>query len=181
MFYGRRLRALLREPWDLVHCWEEPYVLGGGQVAWLTPRPTPFVFWTAQNISKRYPPPFSWIEKYCLDRCAGWLACGESIVQTLLPRGYGRKPHRVMPLGIDLEVFGPDRKAGGQVRRRLGWEEVGPPVVGFLGRFVPEKGAPLLDRSGPDVPFGWVAADDEFGRVSAFRAGRRRRYVLDVP
>jgi SRSO17 transposase len=45
-------------------------------------------------------------------------------------------------------------------------------------------GLNLLDRSGGDVPFGWVAGDDEFGRVSAFRAGlrqRRLRYVLDVP
>lgn len=41
-----------------------------------------------------------------------------------------------------------------------------------------------LDRSGPALPHGWVAADDEFGRVLAFRAGlrdRRERYVLDVP
>jgi SRSO17 transposase len=42
----------------------------------------------------------------------------------------------------------------------------------------------LLDRSGPEVPHGWVAGDDEFGRVTAFRAAlrnRRERYVLDVP
>jgi SRSO17 transposase len=45
-------------------------------------------------------------------------------------------------------------------------------------------GLELLDRSRGDVPFGWVAGDDEFGRVSAFRAelrSRRLRYVLDVP
>jgi SRSO17 transposase len=41
-----------------------------------------------------------------------------------------------------------------------------------------------LDRCGPALPHGWVAADDEFGRVLAFRAHlreRRERYVLDVP
>jgi SRSO17 transposase len=41
-----------------------------------------------------------------------------------------------------------------------------------------------LDRCGPALPHGWVAADDEFGRVLAFRAhlrDRRERYVLDVP
>lgn len=45
-------------------------------------------------------------------------------------------------------------------------------------------GLDLLDRSGPSLPFGWVAGDDEFGRCAAFRAelrGRRLRYVLDVP
>jgi SRSO17 transposase len=45
-------------------------------------------------------------------------------------------------------------------------------------------GLALIDRSGGDLPAGWVAADDEFGRCSEFRAElrrRRRRYVLDVP
>ncbi|HZR50782.1 MAG TPA: IS701 family transposase [Streptosporangiaceae bacterium] len=42
----------------------------------------------------------------------------------------------------------------------------------------------LLERSGPDVPHGWVVGDDEFGRATEFRAElrhRRERYVLDVP
>jgi SRSO17 transposase len=45
-------------------------------------------------------------------------------------------------------------------------------------------GLELLDRSAGQLPFGWVAADDEFGRCTEFRAalrGRRLRYVLDVP
>jgi SRSO17 transposase len=42
----------------------------------------------------------------------------------------------------------------------------------------------LLDRSLPEVPFQWVAADDEYGRASEFRGQLRFRklhYVLDVP
>ncbi len=42
----------------------------------------------------------------------------------------------------------------------------------------------MLDRHGASVPHGAVAADDEFGRVAAFRAALRERqeaYVLDVP
>jgi SRSO17 transposase len=45
-------------------------------------------------------------------------------------------------------------------------------------------GLDLIDRSGADVPFAWVAGDDEFGRASAFRAAlrqRRLRYALDIP
>jgi len=45
-------------------------------------------------------------------------------------------------------------------------------------------GLGLLDRVGPDLPFGWVAGDDEFGRCAEFRGELRRRhlrYVLDVP
>jgi SRSO17 transposase len=42
----------------------------------------------------------------------------------------------------------------------------------------------LLDKSRAEVPHGWIAADDEFGRITEFRATLRQwreRYVLDVP
>jgi len=42
----------------------------------------------------------------------------------------------------------------------------------------------MWDRHRASVPHAWVAADDEFGRAAAFRAGlrdRREAYVLDVP
>jgi SRSO17 transposase len=45
-------------------------------------------------------------------------------------------------------------------------------------------GLDLIDRSGADMPFAWIAGDDEFGRCAAFRAELRKRrlqYVLDVP
>src|SRR5262249_54163089 len=137
-FYGRGLRHLIGEPWDLVHSWEEPYVLAGFQIAhWVRPE-VPFVFWTAQNLTKRYPPPFNWFERACLRRSAGWLACGHTTVSALARRGYADKPHRVLPLGVDIDVFRPDAATGSTVRQALGWSEPGPPVVGYLGRFVPE-------------------------------------------
>ena len=45
-------------------------------------------------------------------------------------------------------------------------------------------GLGLVRARGPELPHGWVAGDDEFGRVSDFRAQLRldhERYVLDVP
>jgi len=57
-----------------------------------------------------------------------------------------------------------------------------PPAIVFQESW--RIGLELLQRSGTDVPHGWVTADDEFGRVSEFRAQlrlRRERYVLDVP
>jgi glycosyltransferase involved in cell wall biosynthesis len=156
-FYGMELRRLLAEPWDLVHCWEEPYVAAGAQVAALTPAACPLVFWTAQNLAKSYPPPFSWMERYCLRRCAAWMACGHSVVEALLPRGYDARPHRVMPLGVDVERFRPDAAAGAAVRARLGWTADGPPVVGYLGRFVAEKGVPRLIEALGRVAGAWRA------------------------
>ncbi len=156
MAYGRRLRGLLREGWDLVHGWEEPYVLAGFQIAWWTPSTVPFVFWTAQNLSKRYPPPFSWFEHYSLQRSAGWLACGQTTVDALGPRGYAAKPHRVIPLGVDPCVFRPDHAAGSMVRATLGWSD-GPPVIGYLGRFIPEKGVSFLTRVLDRLEVPWRA------------------------
>ncbi len=45
-------------------------------------------------------------------------------------------------------------------------------------------GLDLIAKSSAELPHGWVAADDEFGRVTEFRAQlryRKERYVLDVP
>jgi SRSO17 transposase len=57
-----------------------------------------------------------------------------------------------------------------------------PPDVAFAERW--RIGLELLDRAWADLPAGWVAGDDEFGRCSDLRAAlrlRRLRYVLDVP
>jgi len=156
--YGPRLRALMGERWDLIHCWEEPYVLAGWQVAAWSPTSIPMVFFTDQNSPKRYPPPFGWIEKYCVRRSSGWIAAGATVAKALLPRaGYAARPHRVIPHGVDLESFRPDSHARTEIRARLEWSADGPPVVGFLGRFVPEKGVGLLTAILDNVKSPWRA------------------------
>src|SRR5262249_34011559 len=80
---------------------------------------------------------------------------------------------------LDRRLYLPREGAEDDRRREQGHV---PPEVVFQESW--RIGLDLLDRCGPDVPFGWVAGDDEFGRVSAFRAElrqRRLRYVLDVP
>lgn len=145
LVYGRRLRQLLREPWDLVHVWQEPYTPAGAQCAWWTPRRTPLVFATFQNLPKRFPPPFNWLERRSMNRAAGYIAFGHTAQEVLRDRpGYVGKPCRVIPPGVDTERFRPDPAARAAVRQALGWTDDGPPVVGFLGRFVPEKGLSLL-------------------------------------
>src|SRR5262249_43710061 len=49
--YGGQLRPLLRERWDLVHCWEEPYVMAAVQIARHVQPDARFVPATFQNIS----------------------------------------------------------------------------------------------------------------------------------
>ena len=156
--YGRRLKALLADNWDLVHCWQEPYTLAGAQVAYWTPPSTRLVFRSAQSLDKWYPPPFRNFERYTLRRSAGWICSGYTVEQNLLGRpGYAEKPYARIPLGVDTQRFRPSSSARGVVRRRPGWGDVGPPVVGFLGRFVPEKGLDLLTTALDGLRTPWRA------------------------
>jgi glycosyltransferase involved in cell wall biosynthesis len=157
MLYGRGLRGMLRTGWDLVHCWEEPYVLAGFQVGcWASPAPV--VYFTFQNIAKRYPPPFNWFERSAVQGSAGWIAAGRTVAEVLALRlGYGARPHRIIPLGVDGAVFRPDPPARASIRRALGWSENGPPVVGSLGRLIPEKGLRLLTAVLDELTTPWRA------------------------
>ena len=157
MLYGQRLRQIVREPWDLIHCWEEPFNAAGMQAAWWAPKKVPFVFYTFQNIQKRYPPPFSQFEAYTLNRSAGWVAGGELVLETMLNRGYGSKPYQVMPLGVDVETFSPNASSRKRIHEDLGWEMDGPPVVGFLGRFVEHKGLRILTNALERLRSPWRA------------------------
>jgi len=141
----RGLRAVFDEPWDVVHCWEEPYVAAAAQIARRLRPETRFVFATFQNIVKDYPFPFATFERRVLDRANGWIAFGNTTREAQLSRhsAYGSLPSRTIPPGVDVKAFAPsaDLRVGG--RNSLGWhDEI--PVVGFLGRFVPEKGIATL-------------------------------------
>lgn len=170
----RRLRALLREPWDLVHLWEEPYVVAGAQVAAFASAETRIVPATFQNIAKRYPPPFAWFERAVLRRSVGWIAFGQSIFEAQRDKpAYAARPSRIISPGVDLDRFRPDPEARRTVRQRLGWDE-SVPVVGFVGRFVPEKGLTTLRRALEQTRGPWrvlfVGAGPLAREVAAFAA-----------
>jgi glycosyltransferase involved in cell wall biosynthesis len=143
MAFDLRLREILRRGWDMVHIYQEPYILAGWQSAYWTPKSVPFVFFSAQNLVKKYPPPFSWMERYCVNQCTGWIGCGETVIEALMKNGYGGKPYRRIGFGVDVEMFRPDEERRLHTRQRLGWDE-SVPVVCFLGRLKPEKGLDLL-------------------------------------
>jgi glycosyltransferase involved in cell wall biosynthesis len=125
---------------DLVHAWEEPYVLAGAQIARRASARARVVFATFQNIDKAYPWPLSSFERTSMNRADGWIAFGHTAAGALTDRrGYAGKPHRIIPPGVDMARFQPDAAAGRDVRRSLGWPEDAL-VVGYLGRFVAEKG-----------------------------------------
>ena len=141
----RGLRALLDQPWDVVHCWEEPYVAAAAQVARRLRPDTRFVFATFQNIVKDYPFPFATFERRVLGRANGWIAFGNTTREAQLTRhtAYRSLPSRTIPPGVDVKAFAPSAALRVAGRDSLGWHD-DVPVVGFLGRFVPEKGIGTL-------------------------------------
>ncbi|MGE0708056.1 MAG: protein kinase [Planctomycetota bacterium] len=184
--YGPGLRKLLREGWDVVHAWEEPFVLAGGQIAGWTPRRAKLVFRTDQNLPKRYPPPFAWVERQAMQRADAWVHQGRLVGEALGARpGYAELPSRQIPYGVDTEVFRPEPARRAATLRRLGWEE-GAPVVGYLGRFVREKGLELLTRALEGLRGAWRALLVGAGplepelRAWAARQGDRARVLADV-
>ena len=156
-FYGRRLRELLNQPWDIVHCWEEPYVVAGWQVARWKNIQSRLIYWTGQTRVKKYPPPFDHIEHYCFSRCAGWLSRGRLGIDAMTQKGHANKPHEAIGLGLDTDVFKPAADAARSVRSELCWPDDEIPVIGYTGRFVEQKGLRILTAALDRISSPWRA------------------------
>ena len=78
MWYGAALTRILSEGWDVVHCWEEPYILAGAQIARSAPRGAQVVPATFQNLRKNYPWPLRAFERAAMRRANGWIAFGNT-------------------------------------------------------------------------------------------------------
>ncbi len=131
-------RLLDRVRPDLIHIDEEPYNLAAGLAALAARRRgIPSVFFAWQNLVRRYPPPFSLIERFCYRTC-GAIAGTEQAAQVLRAKGFSGPLAIIPQFGIDPQRFsaaGGDPAAGGDL------------VVGFAGRLVPEKGLTTLLRA----------------------------------
>jgi glycosyltransferase involved in cell wall biosynthesis len=136
----RPLWRLLRgTQWDVLDLHEEPFGLAVAEVLALRrllARHVPFVVSSAQNIEKRYPPPFRWFERSCLRRAAGAYTCNAEAGAILRRKGLGGV-WILLPLGVDVERFrAEEREPPTDVLR-----------VGFVGRLIPHKGVDVLVRA----------------------------------
>lgn len=147
-------RVLGSARWDLIDLHEEPFGLAVAEVLALCRLRSlriPFVVSSAQNIDKRYPPPFRWFERWSLRRAAGAYTCNVEAGEILRRKGLRSSPV-LLPLGVDVERFEPvdHPPPSGTLR------------VGFVGRLIPHKGVDVLLEA--------VASDDRM-RVEIFGAG----------
>jgi len=122
---------------DLVHVDEEPYNLATLRAVQAARRRyAKTLFFTWQNLDRRYPPPFSGFERAVYRAVDGAIA-GSRDAQAVLRRKGFRGPTWVIPqVGVDAQVYRPLDPP----RPR----DIGTLHVGFAGRLVPEKGVDLL-------------------------------------
>ena len=133
-----RLRKVLQEvsP-DILLAIEEPYsLLTARLLFWCRRHDIPFLFHTYQDLYKRYPPPFCWTQRRVFHGAQAALAANRTVEQVLRMKNFAG-PIVLYPYGIDPEQFRP-----AQSRRS------GPIRIGYVGRFVPEKGVDLLIEAG---------------------------------
>ena len=156
-FYPQLPRLIAQLQPDLVHLDEEPYDL----VTYFGLRAAeragiPAVFFTWQNLDRRFPPPFSWSERYVLRRAAGGQAGNQEAAAILRRRDFGSELAVIPQFGVDPAVFRPaDRDEAVPSRwAPPGNDDLSPPEgkpvpepalrIGYLGRLVPEKGLWVL-------------------------------------
>ncbi len=150
---GRRLRRL--RP-DIVHIDEEPHDVVTFQAMWLSGQVgARALFFTWQNIYRRYPFPFSWLQGYNFRHAAYAIAGNHEAVEVLQGKGY-RGAVKVIPqFGVDPEIFRP--KVPGTFKvpgtsRSKGEEEL---VVGYVGRLVEQKGVEVLLQAAAGLEGRW--------------------------
>ena len=138
----REIRAF--QP-HIVHIDEEPYNL----VSWLAHYHARRVgarslFFSWQNIYRRYPPPFSWGERWLMRTTDYMLVGTDSAGDVWRQKGFTGKLSTIPQFGIDPELFHPAKSRPSR-----------PFTIGFIGRLVEEKGLSVLFEAVAMIPGEW--------------------------
>jgi glycosyltransferase involved in cell wall biosynthesis len=150
---------------DLLHMDEEPYNLATYLALAAARRyGIPALFFTWQNLYRRYPPPYAWFERANYRSAAYAIAGNQEASQVLRHKGYGG-PLAVLPqFGVDPALFSP-----APARQRDA-----PMRIGYAGGLLPEKGVDLLLRACAGLRGEWQlevvgegSERDALGRLAA--------------
>jgi len=145
-FFSKHIQLFAYDPFPIIEAFRrhkphiidmdhEPYSVPCAEIItlrnWFAPQ-TPIVMQTAQNILKKYPPPFSFLEKRALRQVSAAYMCSETVRDVLDAKGF-RRPTRIAYFGVDLEMFRPAELTAER-----------PFTIGYVGRLLPAKGVLVL-------------------------------------
>lgn len=132
------IRAFRQHKPHIIDMDHEPYSVPCAEIITLRNIFAPeakIVMQTAQNILKKYPPPFSFLEKRALRQVSAAYMCSETVREVLETKRF-TKPTVLAPFGVDLDLFYPSEK------RHTNRDE--PLTIGYVGRLMPAKGLLVL-------------------------------------
>jgi len=131
---------------DLLHIDEEPYNWATRRaMGQAVKRDIPALFFTWQNINRRYPPPFAWWERYNYRHARHVIAGNHDAVTVLRAKGYAGPISVIPQFGVDPDLFSPPEQA----------RPDRPFTIGYAGGLVPAKGVDALIRACAQLPEPW--------------------------
>src|SRR5262249_28222999 len=172
--YRDGMLALRRAQPDIVQAEVEPWSLAALQCALAVPAARLVIFtWENQEASLRRVSRA--IERFVLRRAAFVIAGSEAARQRIMRRGGGDRIAVLPQLGVDPDRFAKRDHDG--ARARLGLTA---PVIGYIGRLVPEKGVDVLVEAMAPLDARLLVVGDGASRgaleaqVSAWPRGKAR-------
>ena len=131
---------------DLLHIDEEPYNLATRKaMAQAVKRDVPALFFTWQNINRRYPFPFDWWERYNYRHARHVIAGNHDAATVLRAKGYAGPVSVIPQFGVDPDLFSPPAQPRSDR----------PFIVGYAGGIIPAKGLDLLIQACARLPDSW--------------------------
>jgi glycosyltransferase involved in cell wall biosynthesis/GT2 family glycosyltransferase len=142
LYDPRPLWRALGEEWDVLDLHEEPFALATAEVLLLRAlrgRRMPYLVYSAQNLDKRLPPPFRWLQRRVLDGASAVSVCSTAAGEIVRRRGFPGRPD-VVPLGVRPASTAPREPAA---RGR---------TIGYAGRLADHKGVDVLLEAVAGLP-----------------------------
>lgn len=172
---GARIAAFRPE---ILHIDEEPYNLATWHALWLARRAgIRALFFSWQNLNRRYPPPFSWGERWTLHHADYALMGTQSAADVWRAKGY-TGPLRVIPqFGVDPTMYAP-RSALPEPDPAHALS-ARPFVIGYIGRLVEEKGVDLILDALSGLRGSWCLRIAGQGPLRAALEAQAQRLGID--
>ena len=163
LYDPRPIWRALGEDWDVLDLHEEPAALATAEILLLRALRrvrTPYVLYSAQNLAKRYPPPFRWWERRALRGAGAVSVCNAEAGDVLRGKGLTAPAH-VIGLGVPSPAAVVEDRAG---RAGPGAQDAGAPTdAGVVGAAAPARtgyvGRLLHPHKGLDVLLDAAEAD----------------------